>query len=69
MRLSAGAFFDHADGLVQDGPIRENYNPLTGEQQGTKLLALLIYLYMLYNDFTGFRVNQTYTLSSGINER
>ncbi|MGF1806435.1 alpha-glucosidase, partial [Aliivibrio sifiae] len=30
----AGAFFDHADGLVGDSPIRENYNPLTGDQQG-----------------------------------
>ncbi|MDP5009113.1 MAG: hypothetical protein NWQ13_09075, partial [Glaciimonas sp.] len=30
----AKTFFDHADGLVTDGPIRENYNPLTGAQQG-----------------------------------
>ncbi len=30
----AQAFFRHADGLVADGPIRENYNPLTGKQQG-----------------------------------
>ena len=30
----AQAFFRHADGPVADGPIRENYNPLTGKQQG-----------------------------------
>lgn len=43
----ATAFSQHADGLVLAGPIRENYNPLTGEQQG----ALNFYLYMLYSDF------------------
>ena len=48
----AGAFFDHADGLVGDGPIRENYNPLTGEQQGAPNFSWSsAHLYMLYNDF------------------
>ncbi|AUJ69382.1 Glucosidase YgjK precursor [Pseudoalteromonas sp. NC201] len=27
-------FMQNADGLLQNAPIRENYNPLTGEQQG-----------------------------------
>jgi putative isomerase len=27
-------FLQHADGLYSDAPIRENYNPETGEQQG-----------------------------------
>ncbi|AXX58972.1 alpha-glucosidase [Vibrio vulnificus] len=48
----ASAFFNHADGLVQDGPIRENYNPLTGEQQGAPNFSWsAAHLYMLYNDF------------------
>lgn len=48
----ATAFFLHADGLVQDGPIRENYNPLTGDQQGAPNFSWsAAHLYMLYNDF------------------
>ncbi|WP_063653530.1 alpha-glucosidase [Aliivibrio fischeri] len=48
----ASAFFDHADGLVGDGPIRENYNPLTGDQQGAPNFSWSsAHLYMLYNDF------------------
>ncbi|MGF1719943.1 alpha-glucosidase [Vibrio kyushuensis] len=48
----AGAFFDNADGLIQDGPIRENYNPLTGDQQGAPNFSWsAAHLYMLYNDF------------------
>lgn len=48
----ASAFFKHADGLVQDGPIRENYNPLTGAQQGAPNFSWsAAHLYMLYNDF------------------
>ncbi len=48
----AGAFFEHADGLVGDGPIRENYNPLTGDQQGAPNFSWSsAHLYMLYNDF------------------
>ena len=48
----ARAFFDNADGLVQDGPIRENYNPLTGKQQGAPNFSWsAAHLYMLYNDF------------------
>ncbi|PSW20484.1 alpha-glucosidase [Photobacterium sanctipauli] len=48
----ADAFFKHADGLVQDGPIRENYNPLNGEQQGAPNFSWsAAHLYMLYNDF------------------
>ncbi len=30
----ADTFFRHAKGLTADGPIQENYNPLTGSQQG-----------------------------------
>ncbi|AIW13195.1 alpha-glucosidase [Vibrio tubiashii] len=48
----AKAFFNHADGLVEDGPIRENYNPLTGAQQGAPNFSWsAAHLYMLYNDF------------------
>ena len=48
----AKTFFDHADGLVTDGPIRENYNPLTGAQQGAPNFSWsAAHLYMLYNDF------------------
>ncbi|WP_063650187.1 alpha-glucosidase [Aliivibrio fischeri] len=48
----ASAFFDHADGLIGDGPIRENYNPLTGDQQGAPNFSWSsAHLYMLYNDF------------------
>mgnify|MGYP000713243056 CR=1 FL=1 len=48
----ATAFFDNADGLIQDGPIRENYNPLTGAQQGAPNFSWsAAHLYMLYNDF------------------
>ncbi|CAI0822284.1 alpha-glucosidase [Serratia quinivorans] len=48
----AQAFFNHADGLVTDGPIRENYNPLTGMQQGAPNFSWsAAHLYMLYNDF------------------
>jgi len=48
----ARIFFDNADGLVQDDPIRENYNPLTGEQQGAPNFSWsAAHLYMLYNDF------------------
>lgn len=48
----AAAFFKHADGLVTDGPIRENYNPLNGQQQGAPNFSWsAAHLYMLYNDF------------------
>lgn len=48
----AKTFFDHADGLLTDGPIRENYNPLTGMQQGAPNFSWsAAHLYMLYNDF------------------
>lgn len=48
----ANTFFEHADGLVGDGPIRENYNPLTGAQQGAPNFSWsAAHLYMLYNDF------------------
>ena len=47
----ARAFFDNADGLIQDDPIRENYNPLTGEQQGAPNFSWsAAHLYMLYNE-------------------
>ncbi len=48
----AQTFFDHADGLITDGPIRENYNPLNGKQQGAPNFSWsAAHLYMLYNDF------------------
>ena len=48
----ARSFFDNADGLIQDDPIRENYNPLTGEQQGAPNFSWsAAHLYMLYNNF------------------
>jgi putative isomerase len=50
--MMAQTFFDHADGLLADGPIRENYNPLTGAQQGAPNFSWsAAHLYMLYNDF------------------
>ena len=36
----ADALFRHARGLTSDGPIQENYNPLTGAQQGRAELLL-----------------------------
>ena len=52
----AETFFKHAKGLTSDGPIQENYNPLTGAQQGAPNFSWsAAHLYMLYNDF--FRKN------------
>lgn len=52
----AESFFKHAKGLTSDGPIQENYNPLTGAQQGAPNFSWsAAHLYMLYNDF--FRRN------------
>lgn len=34
----ADTFFRHAKGLTADGPIQENYNPLTGAARRTKFL-------------------------------
>ncbi|ADO46897.1 alpha-glucosidase [[Enterobacter] lignolyticus] len=48
----ADAFFKHAKGLTGDGPIQENYNPLTGAQQGAPNFSWsAAHLYMLYNEF------------------
>jgi putative isomerase len=48
----ARTFFNNADGLLQDDPIHENYNPLTGEKQGAPNFSWsAAHLYMLYNDF------------------
>ncbi|MBB1202634.1 alpha-glucosidase [Enterobacteriaceae bacterium 89] len=48
----ADTFFRHAKGLTGDGPIQENYNPLTGAQQGAPNFSWSsAHLYMLYNDF------------------
>ncbi|MGC6098966.1 alpha-glucosidase [Enterobacter quasiroggenkampii] len=45
-------FFKHTKGLTSDGPIQENYNPLTGAQQGAPNFSWsAAHLYMLYNDF------------------
>lgn len=49
----ADTFFKHAKGLTADGPIQENYNPLTGAQQGAPNFSWsAAHLYMLYNDFS-----------------
>ncbi|MGL6668369.1 alpha-glucosidase [Escherichia coli] len=48
----ADTFFRHAKGLTADGPIQENYNPLTGAQQGAPNFSWsAAHLFMLYNDF------------------
>ncbi|QMD26840.1 alpha-glucosidase [Citrobacter freundii] len=48
----ADTFFNHAKGLTADGPIQENYNPLTGAQQGAPNFSWsAAHLYMLYSDF------------------
>ncbi|EPP7343734.1 alpha-glucosidase, partial [Enterobacter hormaechei] len=48
----AETFFKHAKGLTSDGPIQENYSPLTGAQQGAPNFSWsAAHLYMLYNDF------------------
>ncbi|EEO9710817.1 alpha-glucosidase [Salmonella enterica] len=48
----ADTFFKHAKGLTTNGPIQENYNPLTGAQQGAPNFSWsAAHLYMLYNDF------------------
>lgn len=48
----ADTFFKHAKGLTADGPIQENYNPLTGTEQGAPNFSWsAAHLYMLYNDF------------------
>lgn len=48
----ADKFFKNAEGLVDDSPIQENYNPETGEQQGAPNFSWsAAHLYMLYNGF------------------
>lgn len=48
----ANKFFSNSNGLLTDGPIRENYNPLTGAQQGAPNFSWsAAHLYMLYNGF------------------
>lgn len=43
--------FNHAEGLLDDGPIRENYNPLTGEGLHTKNFSWsAAAFYTLYQD-------------------
>lgn len=51
----ATALFDHAQGVLDDGPIRENYNPLTGEGLHTKNFSWSASAYyLLYqNTLTG----------------
>ena len=51
----AKALFDNAEGLLGDGPIRENYNPLTGEGLHTKNFSWSASAYyLLYqNTLTG----------------
>lgn len=47
----ATALFDNAEGLLEDGPIRENYNPLTGEGLHTKNFSWSASAYyLLYQD-------------------
>ncbi|MGL4927693.1 MAG: alpha-glucosidase [Plesiomonas shigelloides] len=48
----ANKLFRNANGLTQDGPIRENYNPETGAQQGAPNFSWSsAHLYMLYHGF------------------
>ena len=48
----AHTFFKNADGLIEDSPIRENYNPINGKQQGAPNFSWsAAHLYVLYNDF------------------
>lgn len=48
----ADKLFENADGLTGDQPIRENYNPETGEMQGaTNFSWSAALLYMLLKDF------------------
>lgn len=43
--------FNHAEDLLGDGPIRENYNPLTGEDLHTKNFSWsAAAFYTLYQD-------------------
>ncbi|NBH12984.1 alpha-glucosidase [Lachnospiraceae bacterium] len=45
------ALFDNTEGLLGDGPIRENYNPVTGEGLHTKNFSWsAAAFYMLYQD-------------------
>lgn len=51
-RMLAEKFFDNAIGLRSDQPIRENYNPETGEMQGaTNFSWSAALLFMLEKDF------------------
>ncbi|RZQ52786.1 alpha-glucosidase [Pseudoalteromonas phenolica] len=44
-------FLAHADGLMENAPIRENYNPETGEQQGAPNFSWsAAHVFMLLND-------------------
>ncbi|MBQ4851321.1 alpha-glucosidase [Pseudoalteromonas sp. MMG012] len=51
-RTLINRFIEHADGLQQDGPIRENYHPLNGKQQGAPNFSWsAAHLYMLLSEF------------------
>lgn len=65
--------FQNAQGLMQDGPIRENYNPQTGEGLHTKNFSwsasayYLLYQNTLFGDETtsqiGLPIPKTYTIT------
>lgn len=58
----AYALFDNAEGLLGDGPIRENYNPLTGEGLHTKNFSWSASVYyLLYQDALTGSENTTQT--------
>ncbi|MFC3032424.1 alpha-glucosidase [Pseudoalteromonas fenneropenaei] len=47
-----GKLFKHADGLLAQAPIRENYHPFTGEQQGAPNFSWsAAHLYLLASEF------------------
>jgi putative isomerase len=44
-------FLTHADGLMENAPIRENYNPESGEQQGAPNFSWsAAHIFMLLNE-------------------
>lgn len=63
----ATALFDNTEGLLGDGPIRENYNPLTGEGLHTKNFSWSASAYyLLYqNTLTGYET----TSQTGIDRK
>ena len=53
----ADAFFQHAKGLTADGPIQENYNPLTAPSRGRPTSRGARRIYICY--ITSFSVSRS----------